>query len=172
MSNFSYYTPTPSISAKIPISRSATSRAGMQKGSDSFRGQARAAAACSTSQSLNAANVALSSLAASSPTRISPSSIRASTCAKREGVDFILAVGGGSVIDSAKAIGSVRAWTATSGISTITSARPKAVCPSAWKLTIAASGSEMSDSSVITKEGGAASSAAITTISAARSSPS
>lgn len=73
---------------------------------------------------------------------------------KKEGVDFILAVGGGSTIDSAKAIGYgvanegdvwdfydyKRKATACLSIGVI--------------LTISATGSEMSDSSVITKEEG------------------
>ncbi|MDT4762004.1 iron-containing alcohol dehydrogenase [Sphaerochaeta sp. PS] len=73
---------------------------------------------------------------------------------KREGVDFILAVGGGSVIDSAKAIGyglyhGGEVWDFYS------QKRPIEGClPIAAVLTIAAAGSEMSDSSVITNEDG------------------
>ena len=74
--------------------------------------------------------------------------------AKREGVDFILAVGGGSVIDSAKAIGYGVAnegdvWDLFEHTSTA-----KACLPVGTILTIAAAGSEMSMSSVITKEEG------------------
>ena len=73
---------------------------------------------------------------------------------KKEGVDFILAVGGGSVIDSAKAIGygvtnpgDVWDFYEKKG-------SPKACLPIGVVLTIAAAGSEMSNSSVITKEEG------------------
>lgn len=74
--------------------------------------------------------------------------------AKREGVDFILAVGGGSVIDSAKAIGYGVAnegdvWDFYDRKRTADACVPIGVI-----LTIAATGSEMSDSSVITKEEG------------------
>ncbi|HIX67753.1 MAG TPA: iron-containing alcohol dehydrogenase [Candidatus Anaerostipes excrementavium] len=74
---------------------------------------------------------------------------------RKEGVDFILAVGGGSVIDSAKAIGYGMAnpdcdvWDLYTG-----KAEPKGCMPIGAVLTIAAAGSEMSDSSVITNEEG------------------
>ena len=73
---------------------------------------------------------------------------------KKEGVDFILAVGGGSVIDSAKAIGYGMAndfdvWDLYDRKKVAT-----ACLPIACVLTIAAAGSEMSDSSVITKDEG------------------
>ena len=73
---------------------------------------------------------------------------------KKEGVDFILAVGGGSVIDSAKAIGYGVAnggdvWDFYSHKRSATGCLPIGVI-----LTISATGSEMSDSSVITNEDG------------------
>lgn len=74
--------------------------------------------------------------------------------AKSKGVDFILAVGGGSVIDSAKAIAYGAAadfdvWDLYDRKRTPESALPVGVI-----LTIAAAGSEMSNSSVITNEDG------------------
>lgn len=74
--------------------------------------------------------------------------------AKKEGVDFILAVGGGSAIDSAKAIGYGVAnegdvWDLYDYKATATACLPIGVI-----LTLSATGSEMSDSSVITKEEG------------------
>lgn len=74
--------------------------------------------------------------------------------AKKEGVDFILAVGGGSAIDSAKAIGygvvnEGDVWEFYDRKRQATGCLPLGVI-----LTIAATGSEMSDSSVITKEEG------------------
>ncbi|QTQ14332.1 iron-containing alcohol dehydrogenase [Treponema parvum] len=71
---------------------------------------------------------------------------------KAEKVDFILAVGGGSVIDSAKAIG--YGMTNDFPVWDIYSRKnaPKACLPIGAVLTIAAAGSEMSDSSVITND--------------------
>ncbi|MBQ6173350.1 MAG: iron-containing alcohol dehydrogenase [Clostridia bacterium] len=73
---------------------------------------------------------------------------------RKEGVDFLLAVGGGSAIDSAKAIGygvanEGEVWDFYDYRRTA-----KACLPLGVILTIAATGSEMSDSSVITKEEG------------------
>ncbi|HKM05411.1 MAG TPA: iron-containing alcohol dehydrogenase [Sphaerochaeta sp.] len=73
---------------------------------------------------------------------------------KKEGVDFILAVGGGSVIDSAKAIGyglyhGGEVWDFYSQKRPITGCLPIGAV-----LTIAAAGSEMSNSTVITNEEG------------------
>ena len=74
---------------------------------------------------------------------------------RQEGVDFILAVGGGSVIDSAKCIaygvcmeGDV--WDLYLG----KVEAPKSMLPVASVLTIPAAGSEMSEASVITNEDG------------------
>lgn len=73
---------------------------------------------------------------------------------KKEGVDFILAVGGGSVIDSAKAIGygvsnEGDVWDFYDFKRKATACLPIGVI-----LTLSATGSEMSKSSVITKEEG------------------
>ena len=73
---------------------------------------------------------------------------------KKEGIDFILAVGGGSAIDSAKAIGygvmnEGDVWDLYDY-----KKQAKACLPIGVILTLAATGSEMSDSSVITKEEG------------------
>lgn len=74
---------------------------------------------------------------------------------QREGVDFILAVGGGSVIDSAKAIAmgianpDVEVWDYYMGRAQLTKALPVASV-----LTIPAAGSEMSEATVITNEDG------------------
>ena len=72
---------------------------------------------------------------------------------QREGVDFILAVGGGSVLDSAKDIANgvanpdVDVWDFSMG-----KAQPKKTLPKGCILTLAAAGSEMSNSCVITDE--------------------
>jgi len=73
---------------------------------------------------------------------------------RKEKVDFILAVGGGSVIDSAKAIGygvpyEGDVWDFWAG-----QAVPQSCLPIGTILTIPAAGSEMSSSCVITKDEG------------------
>lgn len=73
---------------------------------------------------------------------------------RKENVDFILAVGGGSVVDSSKAIGYGMAndgdvWDFYEHIRQADACMPVGVV-----LTIAAAGSEMSNSSVITKDEG------------------
>lgn len=74
---------------------------------------------------------------------------------KNEGVDFILAVGGGSVIDSAKAIGYGAAEPNEDVWELYEHTRTAAAClPVGVVLTIAASGSEMSMGSVITRDEG------------------
>ncbi len=71
---------------------------------------------------------------------------------EKEGVDFILAVGGGSVIDSAKAIGyglynGGDVWDFYSGLRV-----PQGSVPVGVILTLSATGSELSDSAVITND--------------------
>ena len=73
---------------------------------------------------------------------------------RKEGIDFLLAVGGGSVIDSAKAIAygvpyDGEVWDFYSGKAEATTCLPVASV-----LTIPAAGSEMSEASVITNEDG------------------
>ena len=71
----------------------------------------------------------------------------------RENVDFLLAVGGGSVIDSAKAIGYALGEPDRDVWELFTKKRqPKEGPPLGAVLTIAASGSEMSNSCVITND--------------------
>lgn len=69
---------------------------------------------------------------------------------KASGVDFILAVGGGSVIDSAKAIAYGLKYNGDVWDFFDSKAKPAASAPVGVVLTIPASGSEMSDSTVIT----------------------
>ncbi len=73
---------------------------------------------------------------------------------RKEGVDFILAVGGGSVIDSSKAIGygvgyDGDLWDFWDG-----KAVPQSCLPIGVMLTIPAAGSEMSSSCVVTNDEG------------------
>lgn len=73
---------------------------------------------------------------------------------KKEGVDFLLAVGGGSVIDSCKAIGYGLYNDCDPWLFYSRQAQAKGCTPIGAVLTIAAAGSEMSNSSVITNEDG------------------
>ncbi|MGN1196392.1 MAG: iron-containing alcohol dehydrogenase [Acetatifactor sp.] len=73
---------------------------------------------------------------------------------RREGVDFILAVGGGSVIDSAKAIGYGVANEGDVWDFFEKKRKAKGCLPLGVILTLSATGSEMSSSCVITKEEG------------------
>ena len=73
---------------------------------------------------------------------------------RKEGVDFILAVGGGSVIDSSKCIGYGVPYEGNVWDFYLGKATPTNMLPIACVLTIPAAGSEMSESSVITNEDG------------------
>jgi alcohol dehydrogenase YqhD (iron-dependent ADH family) len=104
--------------------------------------------------SLNAAGVAYVSLGGVVPNpRLSLVNEGIALC-EEEGVDFILGVGGGSVIDSAKAISYGLAcggdvWDFFDAKRVVSASIPVGVI-----LTIAAAGSEMSNSCVITNEDG------------------
>ena len=74
--------------------------------------------------------------------------------ARQEKVDFLLAVGGGSVIDSAKAIGYGLKYRGDVWDFYDYKRTPRSCMPLGVVLTISATGSEMSNSSVITREDG------------------
>ena len=73
---------------------------------------------------------------------------------RQENIDFILAVGGGSVIDSSKCIAYGACYDGDVWDFYIGKASPTATLPVASVLTIPAAGSEMSEASVITNEDG------------------
>lgn len=73
---------------------------------------------------------------------------------RKEGVDFILAIGGGSVIDSSKAIGYGVGYDGDVWDVYTRKYEPQSCLPIGTILTIPAAGSEMSDSSVITNDNG------------------
>ncbi len=73
---------------------------------------------------------------------------------RKEGVDFLLAVGGGSVIDSSKAIGYGVGYEGDVWDVYTQKHTPESCLPLGVVLTIPAAGSEMSESSVITNEDG------------------
>ncbi|SFS62145.1 iron-containing alcohol dehydrogenase [Paenibacillus sp. 453mf] len=71
---------------------------------------------------------------------------------KEHGIDLILAVGGGSVIDCAKAIAVGAKYDGSMWDFAERKAQPKAALPLATVLTMAATGSEMNSGSVITNQ--------------------
>ena len=73
---------------------------------------------------------------------------------RKERVDFVLAVGGGSVIDSAKCIAYGACYDGDVWDLYLGKGEPKTMLPVASVLTIPAAGSEMSEASVITNEDG------------------
>jgi alcohol dehydrogenase YqhD (iron-dependent ADH family) len=73
---------------------------------------------------------------------------------RKNGIDFILAVGGGSVIDSSKSISAGVPYDGDVWDFYIGKAKPQNLLPVGVVLTIPASGSEQSDSNVITNDDG------------------
>lgn len=71
---------------------------------------------------------------------------------KKEGIDFILAVGGGSVIDTAKAIAAGSHYNGDVWDLLEKKAYPETAIPIGTVLTLAATGSEMNGNAVITRE--------------------
>ena len=158
MSNFSYYTPT-----HVYFGRGTQNQVGelvraqgCKKVLIHYGGQSarRSGLLAQVEASLDAAGVAHVQLGGVVPNPHLSLVYEGIELCRREDVDFILAVGGGSVIDSAKAIGygmcmDGDVWELYNHTRRATGCLPIGVI-----LTIAASGSEMSDSSVITKEEG------------------
>jgi alcohol dehydrogenase len=73
---------------------------------------------------------------------------------RKEKIDFILAVGGGSVIDSAKAIGIGVPYSGDVWDFHLRKLKPREMLPVRVVLTISAAGSEASNGSVVTREEG------------------
>ena len=158
MSNFSYYTPT-----HVYFGRGTQNQVGelvraqgCKKVLIHYGGQSarRSGLLAQVEASLDAAGVAHVQLGGVVPNPHLSLVYEGIELCRREGVDFILAVGGGSVIDSAKAIGygmcmDGDVWELYNHTRRATGCLPIGVI-----LTIAASGSDVSDSSVITKEEG------------------
>ena len=158
MVNFQYYAPTQVVFGKDAQSQAGemVKRYGGTKALIHYGGKSAKASGVldQVAASLDAAGVAHVELGGVVPNpRMSKIREGLDLC-RREGVDFLLAVGGGSVIDSAKAIayglrygGDV--WDLFCG-----KAKPVDCAPIGCVLTLAAAGSEMSDSCVITNEDG------------------
>lgn len=158
MVNFEYYTPT-----KVVFGKGAESRTGellkefgatkvlVHYGSNSAKRSGLLDRICN---SLDKAGIPYVTLGGVVPNpRLSLVHEGMELC-KKEGVDFLLAVGGGSVIDSAKAIGYGIYNNCDPWLFYSRQAQAEGCLPVAAVLTISAAGSEMSDSSVITNEDG------------------
>lgn len=158
MFNFTYFTPTEVVFGKgtetqagVLVKKYGGKKVLIHYGSGSV---VRSGLLGRVKASLEEQGISYVELGGVVPNPVLPLVYKGIDLAKREGVDFILAVGGGSVIDSAKAIGYGVAnegdvWDLFEHTCTA-----KACLPVGTILTIAAAGSEMSMSSVITKEEG------------------
>jgi alcohol dehydrogenase YqhD (iron-dependent ADH family) len=158
MNNFQFYTPTKVVFGKDTegqvgelVKEQNCSKVLVHFGSGSVK---RSGLLDRVYASLDAAGVSYVSLGGAVPNpRLSLVYEGIELC-KKEGVDFILAVGGGSAIDSAKAIGYGVKYDGDVWDLYLKKEAPKAMLPLGVILTIAATGSEMSNSSVITNEEG------------------
>lgn len=157
MDNFSFYAPTYFAFGKNSEERAGelVKRFGGSKVLLHFGGGSvvRSGLLDRVKKSLDAANIAWVELGGVKPNPRSGLVYEGIDLCRKEGVDFILAVGGGSTIDSAKAIAAGVLydgdfWDFYEG-KPVTKALPVATV-----LTIAAAGSEGSPDSVITKEEG------------------
>jgi alcohol dehydrogenase len=158
MKNFNYYTPTKVVFGKDTeqqvgnlVKAQGSKKVLIHYGGQSAEKSGLLARICA---SLEAASIDYVTLGGVVPNpRLSKVYEGISLC-KKEEVDFILAVGGGSAIDSAKAIAYGLAYDGDVWDFYDRKATAKACYPLGAVLTLSAAGSEMSDSSVITNEEG------------------
>ncbi len=158
MENFSFYSPTKFVFGKETESRcgALVKEFGGSKVLIHYGGGSvvRSGLLDRVKKSLTEAGVQFCELGGVTPNPRSGKVYEGIELCKKENVDFILAVGGGSSIDSAKAIAMGVCydgdfWDFYSG-----KERPKKALPVGTVLTIAAAGSEGSGDSVITHENG------------------
>jgi alcohol dehydrogenase len=158
MKNFNYYTPTKVVFGKDTeqqvgklVKEQGSKKVLIHYGGQSAEKSGLLARICA---SLEAASIDYVTLGGVVPNpRLSKVYEGINLC-KKEEVDFILAVGGGSAIDSAKAIAYGLAYEGDVWDFYDRKATAKACYPLGAVLTLSAAGSEMSDSSVITNEEG------------------
>lgn len=158
MNNFTYYTPT-----KVFFGRDEEQRVGdivksygatkvlVLYGGGSVK---RSGLLDRVEQALTAAGVSYVAFGGVHPNPLLSHTHEAIALAKKEAIDFILAVGGGSVIDEAKAVGMGYYYDGDVWDFYLRRAVPERVVPLGCILTIAAAGSETSWASVITNEKG------------------
>lgn len=158
MMNFEYYTPTKVVFGKGTVEKAGElvkqfggSKVLIHYGGGSVK---RTGLLDRVKAALDAAGVAHAELGGVVPNpRLSLVYEGIKLC-RKEGVDFLLPVGGGSVIDSAKAVGYGLANDGDVWDFYDFKRSPTACMPIGAIVTIAAAGSEMSNSSVITNENG------------------
>ncbi|MDF2597119.1 MAG: iron-containing alcohol dehydrogenase [Clostridia bacterium] len=158
MKNFNYYTPTKVVFGKDTeqqvgklVKEQGSKKVLIHYGGQSAEKSGLLERICA---SLEAASIDYVTLGGVVPNpRLSKVYEGISLC-KKEEVDFILAVGGGSAIDSAKAIAYGLAYEGDVWDFYDRKATAQACYPLGAVLTLSAAGSEMSDSSVITNEEG------------------
>ena len=158
MNNFTYYTPT-----KVFFGRDEERRVGdivksygatkvlVLYGGGSVK---RSGLLDRVEQALTDAGVSYVAFGGVHPNPLLSHTHEAIALAKQESIDFILAVGGGSVIDEAKAVGMGYYYDGDVWDFYLRRAVPERVVPLGCILTIAAAGSETSWASVITNEKG------------------
>lgn len=158
MDNFVFYSPTEFIFCKGMEDRTGETllRYGATKVLIIYGGGSvkRSGLSDRVEASLKSAGIVHSILSGVQPNPLDDKVYEGIEIVKREGIDFLLAVGGGSVIDTAKAIAAGALyegdfWDFFSGKSQVSEALPLGVV-----LTIPAAGSEGSGNTVITKRGG------------------
>ena len=158
MNNFTFYSPTKFVFGKDMEAQAGAlvKEFGGSKVLLHFGGQSaeKSGLLGRVRESRKAAGLAFVELGGVHPNPLSDKVYEGIELCKREGVDFILAVGGGSVIDSSKAIAMGVCYDGDFWDFYSYTAQPKAALPVATILTIAAAGSEGSPDTVITKKEG------------------
>lgn len=158
MYNFNYYTPTKIIFGKDTekqtgelIKNTGCKKVLLHYGSGSV---IRSGLLERIKASLNEKNISYTELGGVIPNPRLSLVYKGIELCRKEHIDFILAIGGGSVIDSSKAIGYGAADEGDVWDFYDHTRQARACLPVGAVLTIAAAGSEMSNSSVITKDEG------------------
>lgn len=158
MNNFSFYSPTKFVFGKDTESQTGKliKEFGGSKVLIHFGGGSvvKSGLLDRVKKSLDAEGVPYVELGGVQPNPIDTKVYEGIELCKKKGVDFILAVGGGSVIDSSKAIALGCCYEGDFWDFYSHKAQPKAALPVGTVLTIAAAGSEGSPDSVITKVDG------------------
>lgn len=158
MINFTYYTPTKVVFGKDTEQQTGqlVKEAGGNKVLLHYGGESakRSGLLDRVTRSLDEAGIPYVELGGAVPNPRMALAYEGIELGKKEGVDFILAVGGGSAIDSAKCIAYGMTYDGDVWDFYDQKAKARSAVPVGCVLTLAATGTEMSDSSVMTLEDG------------------